>query len=91
MICESIGFRDTLYNKLWEAACIYPISKAVYLESLEPHLLNEQLTDIPPSIVQEFVQHYCNSKKFMVSIYMHSSTSFTLFELLIRFLTVYMY
>lgn len=56
---------DILYNKLWEAVCIYASSKAVYLEALEPYLLNEQLADIPPQIVQEFVQHYCNTKKLL--------------------------
>lgn len=58
---------DILYNKLWESVSLYPLSKAIYLEALEPHLLNEQLPDVPPQITQEFVQHYCNQKKFMVS------------------------
>lgn len=63
--CIELNEMDVLYNKLWETVCIYPISKAVYLEALEPHLLNEQLSNIPPGIVQEFVQHYSNSGKFL--------------------------
>lgn len=63
--CVELNELDILYNKLWEAVSIYPVSKAVYLEALEPYLLNEQLADIPPAIVQEFVQHYCNCKKFL--------------------------
>ncbi|XP_052128558.1 vacuolar protein sorting-associated protein 8 homolog [Frankliniella occidentalis] len=57
--------QDILFNQLWEVVSLYPVSKAIYLEALEPYLLNEQLTEIPPQIVQDFVQHYCNNKKLL--------------------------
>ena len=48
---------------MWETFNCDPFSLCVYLESLEPYLLSEQVTELPPAIAQHWVTHYSNRGK----------------------------
>ncbi|KAL0270958.1 UNVERIFIED_CONTAM: hypothetical protein PYX00_008218 [Menopon gallinae] len=54
----SIRHLDIIFNKLWESVYIDPVTKTIYLESLEPFILNDQIICIPPAILQQFVNCY---------------------------------
>ena len=47
-----------MFDNVWNTFNQDPFSTAVYLESLEPYILSDQLTQLPTSIVQQFVAHY---------------------------------
>ncbi|XP_076030226.1 vacuolar protein sorting 8 [Oratosquilla oratoria] len=49
---------DLLFSRVWETFSDDAISRGIFLESLEPFLLNDQLPDISPSITQYFISHY---------------------------------
>lgn len=57
-LCVRLGKVDLLFDCVWTTFQEDPFSSAVYLESLEPYILSDQLVEIPPAIVQEFVSHY---------------------------------
>jgi vacuolar protein sorting-associated protein 8 len=63
MKCLLFIFRDIVFTRLWENVFLDPVSKVIYLESLEPLILNDQLTFIPPAILQQFVNCYEQSGK----------------------------
>ncbi|XP_049808749.1 vacuolar protein sorting-associated protein 8 homolog [Schistocerca nitens] len=58
--CVSLDVMDLLFGKLWDTCSNDEGMKAVYLESLEPWLLNDRLRHVPPIISQQFVSHYEN-------------------------------
>ena len=43
---------------MWNTFSQDPFSTAVYLETLEPFILSDQLTRLPTNIVQQLVTHY---------------------------------
>ncbi|GAB6028320.1 Vacuolar protein sorting-associated protein 8 [Chamberlinius hualienensis] len=51
---------DALLQKYYEKFHNDEIEKAIFLESLEVHILNNSLTRIPPLVIQDFVDHYDN-------------------------------
>ena len=57
-LCIRLGETDLLFDTVWNTFNQDPFSRAVYLESLEPYILSEQVTRLPTSIVQQFVSHY---------------------------------
>ena len=59
-LCVALGKHDLLFHNVWDSFHLDPFSAAVFLETLEPYILSDQLVDIPPNIVQEFVTHYAS-------------------------------
>lgn len=57
--------RDLLFDTVYEKACVNPVSRYVFLECLEPFILNDRLRSISPMIVQQFVEHYQNRRLFL--------------------------
>jgi hypothetical protein len=55
--CLSIGDVDFLFDEAWEW---YENgdSEGVFLESLEPHILEKRITAIPPTVVKTMVTHF---------------------------------
>lgn len=58
--------RDIIFNKLWEYVYIDSNLRRIFLEAMEPFILNDQLTSIPPAILQHFVNTYENTGKLQV-------------------------
>ena len=57
-VCVRLGQTDLLFDAVWNTFSQDPFSLAVYLESLEPYILSDQLVRLPTSVVQQFVTHY---------------------------------
>ena len=57
-LCIKLGQIDLLFDNVWTTFNQDPFSTAVYLECLEPYILSDQLTQVPTTIVQQFVSHY---------------------------------
>jgi vacuolar protein sorting-associated protein 8 len=55
--CLSIGDKDFLFE---EAYAWYEDGdfKSIFLESLEPYILDKQITSVPPTVVKSLVNHY---------------------------------
>jgi vacuolar protein sorting-associated protein 8 len=49
---------DFLFGRLYDRFSADAIAKAMYLESLEPYILNDTLTSITPIVMKDFVDHY---------------------------------
>lgn len=63
-LCVKLGKIDLLFDIVWTTFDADPFSRAVYLESLEPFILSDQLGDsVPPGLVQQFVTHYTSRGK----------------------------
>lgn len=58
--------REAIFANLYDYCAANPFSKAAYLESLEPFILNDQLRAIPPTIVKEFITHYEEIENYKV-------------------------
>ncbi|KAG1714892.1 Vacuolar protein sorting-associated protein 8 [Nymphon striatum] len=56
--CFYLNQIDLLFDDIYEKIGHHSIAKKVFLESLEPFILNNKLSNIPPLIAQEFVAHY---------------------------------
>ncbi|CAL4079363.1 unnamed protein product [Meganyctiphanes norvegica] len=52
------GLIDMLFGRVWETFCDDAISKGIYLEALEPFILNDQLAEMSPIISQCLLSHY---------------------------------
>ncbi|KAK6630795.1 hypothetical protein RUM44_002964 [Polyplax serrata] len=59
----SVQYVDIIFNKLWEYVYIDSNLRRIFLEAMEPFILNDQLTSIPPAILQHFVNTYENTGK----------------------------
>ena len=55
--CLSIDDTDFLFDETWEW---YEDggSDGIFLETLEPHILEKQITTVPPTVVKDMVTHY---------------------------------
>eukprot|EP01117_Protostelium_nocturnum_P016173 TRINITY_DN6351_c0_g1_i1.p1 TRINITY_DN6351_c0_g1~~TRINITY_DN6351_c0_g1_i1.p1 ORF type:complete len:1371 (+),score=513.48 TRINITY_DN6351_c0_g1_i1:503-4615(+) len=52
---------DILFNEIAEKFKELGKEKeGFFLEVLEPYILNNQMSNLPPDIVQQFVEHYCS-------------------------------
>ncbi|ROT61672.1 Vacuolar protein sorting-associated protein 8-like protein, partial [Penaeus vannamei] len=50
--------RDLLFGRMWDLFSEDAISKGIFLESLEPYILSDQLADMSPSISQCLLSHH---------------------------------
>ncbi|XP_068082015.1 vacuolar protein sorting-associated protein 8 homolog isoform X2 [Anabrus simplex] len=55
--CIELDVMDILFGRLWES-CSAPTAQGVFLEALEPWLLNDRLRTVPPGVMQAFVKYY---------------------------------
>jgi len=62
-------FREVLFSTLWDCVYLDSEKKSIFLYSLEQYILNDQLTEIPPAILQQFVMCYKQSAKYQVIIF----------------------
>lgn len=56
--CLLVKRTDFLFGRLYDRFSADAIAKAMYLESLEPYILNDTLTSITPIVMKDFVDHY---------------------------------
>ncbi len=57
-VCIEIERQDVLFDSLYSLISCDKLFEAYFLESLEEHILSRRLYDIPPSILQNFIEHY---------------------------------
>ena len=50
--------RDILFGPIYDRFQQDSIAKGVFLECLEPYILNDTLTSITPGVMKDFVDHY---------------------------------
>ncbi|KAI8145911.1 Golgi CORVET complex core vacuolar protein 8-domain-containing protein [Fennellomyces sp. T-0311] len=48
---------DTAYDRFAESDV-----RGVFLEVLEPYILQDKVSDIPPAVMKDLVQHYCSKR-----------------------------
>ena len=63
-LCIKLHQTDLLFTTVWNTFDQDPFSRAVFLECLEPYILSDQVTRVPPAIVQQYVAHYEAREKF---------------------------
>lgn len=56
LFCDT--WRDSLFGWIYDKFCKDAIAMAIFLESLEPYILSDQLTYIAPSVMKDFVGHH---------------------------------
>lgn len=47
-----------LFDQIYPTLSPYQPARSIFLEQLEPHLLNDRLPSVPPSVMQQWVAHY---------------------------------
>lgn len=56
--CPFSCFRDVLFGSIYEQFRHDIIAKGVYLQCLEPYILNDRLTSVTPEVMKDFIEHY---------------------------------
>ncbi|XP_022112058.1 vacuolar protein sorting-associated protein 8 homolog isoform X1 [Acanthaster planci] len=56
--CQILGRKDILFGPIYDKFQQDSIAKGVFLECLEPYILNDSLTSITPVVMKDFVDHY---------------------------------
>ncbi|KAI9031792.1 Golgi CORVET complex core vacuolar protein 8-domain-containing protein [Phycomyces nitens] len=59
--CLSMGKLDFLFDTVYERFAASNV-RGVFLEVLEPYIVQDQMPDIPPSIMKDLVEHYSEKK-----------------------------
>ncbi|GFT81859.1 vacuolar protein sorting-associated protein 8 homolog [Nephila pilipes] len=62
--CIAVDKKDFLFGKMYENFQADPLALGVYLESLEPYILDGRLKSMTPQIVKEFVNYYNEKGRF---------------------------
>jgi hypothetical protein len=62
--CIVLRRKDVLFENVWNTYNLDPFAKAKFLESLEVHILSDQLKTINPKITQELVSHLETVSRF---------------------------
>ncbi|XP_030829831.1 vacuolar protein sorting-associated protein 8 homolog [Strongylocentrotus purpuratus] len=56
--CLMLGRKDVLFGSIYEQFRHDIIAKGVYLQCLEPYILNDRLTSVTPEVMKDFIEHY---------------------------------
>ncbi|XP_074642624.1 vacuolar protein sorting-associated protein 8 homolog [Tubulanus polymorphus] len=56
--CLSLGKMSVLFGRIYERFSMDQLAKGVFLECLEPFILNDKLISITPSVMKDFINHY---------------------------------
>lgn len=56
--CLLVKRTDFLFGRLYDRFSTDAIAKTMYLESLEPYILNDTLTSVTPGVMKDFVDYY---------------------------------
>ncbi|KAJ8019457.1 Vacuolar protein sorting-associated protein 8-like [Holothuria leucospilota] len=56
--CLVLERLDMLFGAIYDQFSRDTIARGVFLECLEPYILNDKLTSIPPHVMKDFVEHY---------------------------------
>ncbi len=62
--CITLRRKDILFENVWATYNLDPFAKAKFLESLEVHILSDQLKNPPVGVTQELVTHYETVSRF---------------------------
>ncbi|KFM79086.1 Vacuolar protein sorting-associated protein 8-like protein, partial [Stegodyphus mimosarum] len=62
--CIAVERRDFLFGKMYESFQADPLALGVFLESLEPYILDGRLKSMTPQIVKDFVDHFSEKKMY---------------------------
>ena len=54
---------------MYDAVNVDTMAKDIYLDALEPYILNDQLKMIPPQITQDLVSHFEQKGRFEVNLF----------------------
>ncbi|GIY41646.1 vacuolar protein sorting-associated protein 8 homolog [Caerostris extrusa] len=60
----SVEKKEFLFGKMYESFQADPLALGVFLESLEPYILDGRLKSITPQIVKEFVNYFAEKQLF---------------------------
>ncbi|XP_078620345.1 vacuolar protein sorting-associated protein 8 homolog isoform X1 [Branchiostoma floridae x Branchiostoma japonicum] len=50
--------KDILFGGIYDRFCQDPIARGVFLECLEPYILNDNLRSVTPQVMKDFMEHY---------------------------------
>ncbi|XP_065068088.1 vacuolar protein sorting-associated protein 8 homolog isoform X2 [Rhopilema esculentum] len=56
--CVATGNLDLLFGEIYDRFSEEPISKKVFLEGLEPYILDDRIATLTPVVMQDFVKHF---------------------------------
>ncbi len=57
--CSTVDRTDLLFGQIYEQFCAAGVDKQnIFLELLEPYILNDRLHAMPATVMQAFVEHY---------------------------------
>ncbi|KAK6181620.1 hypothetical protein SNE40_009442 [Patella caerulea] len=65
--CLHLNRTDVLFGRIYEKFGEDIIAQGTFLECLEPYILSDKLTAIPPAVMKDFVTHY-ESKSMLDSV-----------------------
>jgi len=60
--CKTMGETDFLFEEVYEPYS-QDLSEDVFFEVLEPYILNEEITAIPPDVLQDLIAHYASQDR----------------------------
>lgn len=61
LVCMSINRQDILFDNLYNLLSCDKLFEGYFFESLEEHVLANQLNKIPPAIIRSFIDYYQNN------------------------------
>ncbi|XP_014767622.1 vacuolar protein sorting-associated protein 8 homolog isoform X2 [Octopus bimaculoides] len=56
--CLCLECVDILFGRIYDRFGMDVIAKDTFLECLEPYILDDKLSSIPPTVMKDFVEHY---------------------------------
>ena len=67
-ICIEIGRQDILFNNLYSLICCDELFEGYFFESLEDHILKNNLNLIQPVILQNFIEYYAKNPQLNANL-----------------------
>ncbi|KAF9969123.1 Vacuolar protein sorting-associated protein 8 [Actinomortierella ambigua] len=66
--CLAMDDQAFLFDEVYERYAEAPnrTVKGIFLESLEPYILRDKITEMPPQVMQAFVRHYSEKGQYQV-------------------------
>ncbi|KAG0236502.1 Vacuolar protein sorting-associated protein 8 [Actinomortierella wolfii] len=66
--CLAMGDQGFLFDEVYERYAEAPNKtvKGIFLQSLEPYILRDKITEMPPQVMQAFVRHYSDKGMYQV-------------------------
>ncbi len=67
-VCIEVDRQDVLFDSLYNLISCDKLFEGFFLESLEEHILSRRLQDIPPGILQSFIEHYAGKPDLQTNL-----------------------